>query len=240
MEFVKYHGSGNDFLITETKPHAVAKLCHRRYGVGADGVLFWYKEGNGFRFHIYNADGSEAEMCGNGLRCVAHHIAQREGVQTLVVHSMHRSHLCRVDGARITVDLGAPKRSGDVLDTGVPHFVKEGRSLDDAPFLRRKYNANVTVCEFKDGVAHVRTFERGVEGETYSCGTGAAAAFVFLKEKYQIESVRCIFKSGDILDQKYENDTIFQTGTVTHVYSGALNSNLWYNSSQTLIGASHQ
>lgn len=209
MMFTKYHCAGNDFVITDHMVDVPA-ICHRRYGVGADGVLVY----RGNRFSIFNADGSQAEMCGNGLRCLAHLLSQDFGT-TFILHSMHRSHRCNVHGTTVEVELGVPIWNDAIVDTGVPHYVYEG-DFALAPEYRKKYNANATCIE----ASCIRTFERGVEDETYSCGTGAAAVLAFRNKREGITECQVTFKSGNQLFQRYEGESIFQSAEVHPVFTG--------------------
>lgn len=237
IPFAKYQCAGNDFIVFpeghRVDPSAVPSLCHRRFGIGADGVLTWAPEGEGFRFKIFNPDGSEAEMCGNGLRCIAHCIAQEHGA-TLLVFSQKRRHKCTVKGTVVEVDLGAPKwnhmnvqlESGfpsvDVIDTGVPHAVFMGEGFDTYAEKIRVHPAfspnGVNVTCIENGC--IRTFERGVEGETYSCGTGAAAALAYLHKREGRSEFTASFRRGTTLFQRLENNAIIQSAEVYMVFQG--------------------
>ena len=216
----KWHGAGNDFLVAAerdgTPPEGwsawARHLCDRRFGIGADGLLV-LEESDGISMGYWNADGSAAEMCGNGGRVLAAFLASRESPPASRVRfrSAWGTHEAGVvpDGAdRFTVDLtlpdvprptpisvAAPWGPVDALfvSAGVPHLVVRRRDTPAADLagvpveawggaLRRLSlpggaGANVDFLESEsDGGLRLRTYERGVEGETLACGTGAVAA----------------------------------------------------------------
>ncbi|NOZ02530.1 MAG: diaminopimelate epimerase [Deltaproteobacteria bacterium] len=165
MRFWKYHGTGNDFVLMEAMdgrpgwltPDAVRKVCDRRFGVGADGILLIEKGKNAPHFmRVLNADGSEAEMCGNGIRCVAKHLRERMGVvgETVPIETLAGIKQCTlsIDGdgkvSGVLVGLGAPilerakvplAGSGDVLDLRVSalgrDFTGHGVSMGNPHFV---------------------------------------------------------------------------------------------------------
>ncbi len=212
VPFTKMSGAGNDFLVVEglpgvNYPRLARSICRRTDGVGADGLLVLLPSRRAdFRMRIINADGSEAEMCGNGARCLALYIAARHKPAGLsfVIETLAGPVAARVSGGRAAVCLGRPRGIRlerpltlrgrgihvDELDTGVPHavvFVEDLAAVDVGRIgaAIREHRAfaprgtNVDFVEQLDGdrIA-VRTYERGVEAETRACGTGAAAAAV--------------------------------------------------------------
>ena len=202
--FYKYHGTGNDFIIIdgrnnefELQNEQVRKLCHRRFGIGADGLMIMKNETNyDFGMIYYNADGNPGSMCGNGGRCM---------VQFAYDSGLHKSEYLfkAVDGdhtATIESNKWIDLKMKDVdsietsifsdfiLDTGSPHYVKpvsdarnidvfrEGREIRyNKRFAEAGINVNFVELE-EDGDIFVRTYERGVEDETLSCGTGVTAS----------------------------------------------------------------
>ena len=208
IDFVKMAASGNDFVILKERSLAAGcgslsalarMICDRKFGAGADGMLLLEDEvSGGVRMRIFNSDGSEAEMCGNGARCAA----LFSGRKTVDLHTKAGLVSCRVDGGCVRIRLTAPKGfrggvdlplGGRVLkayfvNTGVPHAVVFVQGLDsiDVDALGRmiRYHkvfspagANVDFAEITGpGALKVRTYERGVEGETLACGTGSTAA----------------------------------------------------------------
>ncbi|MFZ2384954.1 MAG: diaminopimelate epimerase [Candidatus Omnitrophota bacterium] len=208
IPFVKMVASGNDFAVvddgcvsgTSKKLALLARgICDRKFGAGADGVLLLGKMPSGsVRMRIFNADGSEAEMCGNGARCAA----LFSGRKQVDLYTKAGVIACRVDGDRVKIRLTDPGylRSGVnvtldgralrtyFINTGVPHAVIFVQGLDDIDVeslgRRVRYHrvfspagANADFAEITDSAnVKVRTYERGVEGETLACGTGSTAA----------------------------------------------------------------
>lgn len=202
INFYKYQGTGNDFILIDNrvKPvtltnEQVKMACDRRFGVGADGLMLLETEpGYDFKMVYYNSDGNPSSMCGNGGRCITA-FARYLGItgdraRFLAVDGPHESVIGH-DGI-ISLKMHDVKEveSGDgyfYLDTGSPHYVKfvsqvetfnvveEGRKIRNSDRFREQ-GTNVNFIEKKEDVLFVRTYERGVENETYSCGTGVTAA----------------------------------------------------------------
>lgn len=217
VKFKKYSGNGNDFLILESPsspaPDLIKSMCHRQFGVGADGMLLVSQE-DGFdaRMQIFNADGGEAEMCGNGLRCLVTYLDDKDPDKKDVykIKTMNGAYeVVRRNGV-FAVEMSEIKDQGlyDLtlfnefkrafyINTGVPHLifeVHEAKRIDiksRAPQYRfhRMFpqGTNVSFLEVLPGeqVAYVRTYERGVEDETFSCGTGLTACGLALNHWYQ-------------------------------------------------------
>lgn len=219
IKFTKAVASGNDFIIIEKHNHNLPKLaqviCDRKYGIGADGVLILGKSAKAdFSMRIFNPDGSEAEMCGNGLRCAALFSVQRptHSVQKKLIETKAGILETEVTDGRIKVGITAPKRvklniplkinkrtiKVNFIDTGVPHTVifVEGLDKIDLVNVGRQIRfhqrfmprgTNVDFVEILDeNNLKIRTYERGVEAETLACGTGSVATAIIsiLKEKY--------------------------------------------------------
>ena len=208
MHLAKYHGLGNDFLVlldeigaTPADAALARALCDRRTGVGADGLI-WVgppSDGADVSMTLHNADGSRAEMSGNGIRCLAHALARSRGVDAIDVTvatdaGVRRVEVRPTDDARtveVRVDMGdvteasAPELglgAKDVLGASVgnPHAVAlfaERRGLDAAAdgFTSIDRNVEFVLAGPGDGELTMRVVERGV-GETLACGTGACAA----------------------------------------------------------------
>ena len=205
MNFYKYHGTGNDFILIDNRDGAirlnedeVASLCHRRFGIGADGLmLLEQSDGYDFRMVYYNADGRESTMCGNGGRCitafarelgiVSHHarFLAIDGEHTATVHADGLISLHMQDVAEVSL-----KNGFALLNTGSPHYIKwvtdvvhtdvytEGNEIRNrVEFQPAGINVNF-VQVLGENRLLVRTYERGVEDETYSCGTGVTAAAI--------------------------------------------------------------
>ncbi len=208
IEFVKYEGAGNDFILIdnraavfEPRKELIAHLCHRRFGIGADGLMTLSVEGDGrCRMHYYNADGSEGEMCGNGARCFAlfmEHLGLGDRRKAFV--ATDGAHTAEVDvtgSATAQVEVGMIDveaiTDGDgwwFLNTGVPHYVEftdvdavdvcgRGRAIR-RDVVRFPEGTNVNFAErVSEGRLRMRTYERGVEDETLACGTGATAVAI--------------------------------------------------------------
>jgi diaminopimelate epimerase len=221
VRFAKLHGAGNDFLVFDggveaglesSLPPAVAALCHRRFGLGADGVLLLLPgAAREARLVYWNADGSTASFCANGTRCAARFAAERWGWDELLLHTGYAPIPARVRGVQVTLELPAATElsawrslataEGDYrarrLVVGVPHLVVPvdwpdfwDRPLAPlAPALRAHGDlpaggANVNFVRVEPGSElAVRSWERGVEGETLSCGSGdVAVALVGIAE----------------------------------------------------------
>ncbi len=215
--FRKLVAAGNDFVLIDNRAHrfvsqrALAafarKMCERKFGAGADGLLVVERSRRAdFRMRIFNADGSEAEMCGNGARCFALHCAGMKKkkdldltIETLagIVHAQVRAEQVKINlpppkGLKldIPIRIAGLKRKMRVhcIDTGVPHTVVFVQGIDEIDVYAigreiRYHKAfaprgtNVDFVEvLNDHFVEVRTYERGVEGETLACGTGSVAS----------------------------------------------------------------
>ncbi len=216
IPFVKYHGAGNDFILIDfcrncsltPLPSLARRLCDRRHGIGADGLLLLLPSRSAdYRMVILNADGSEPAMCGNGIRCLADYIFKyHNSLFEVAVETQAGIFQCRRVGDEIAVDLGIPtvlhfpiiidEADVYVVNTGVPHavlFVEDleqisvalqGKAIRFHPhFTPGGVNVNFAKV-MENGKVALRTYERGVEAETLACGTGAAAAaFAAMKVK---------------------------------------------------------
>lgn len=206
LHVYKYQGAGNDFVIVDNRrgeadfltPQLINRLCDRRFGVGADGLMtLCHSDAADFEMHYYNADGPEGTMCGNGGRCLVAFAAlmgfRRFEFEACDGH--HRAELlafspdrCTVRLKMIDVDQVQKYEDGWLLETGSTHFVqwvKELASFDVATEGKRlrwdkrfPRGANVNFVEAEPDGLFVRTYERGVEAETWACGTGSTAAAI--------------------------------------------------------------
>lgn len=205
--FNKYHGAGNDFIIIDNRKHIINPsdysffkwLCDRHMGVGADGVmLLGEREGYDFEMRYYNSDGKESTMCGNGGRCIVAY-AKKLGI----IESKARFiapdgvHYARVEGEIVSLgmtDVEPPEivNGNHYLNTGSPHYivpVPDVSKVDVESAGRRLRHSdafapggvNVNFVEYDGDRIIVRTYERGVEAETLSCGTGVTAAAISYK-----------------------------------------------------------
>lgn len=256
INFYKYQGTGNDFIILDNREgvygdltrEQVNHLCNRRFGIGADGLMLLNtKSEYDFEMVYYNADGGESSMCGNGGRCLVK-FAYDIGIRKSVYHflAVDGEHEAEIDTDGI-VSLRMKNVSdirvshGDfILDTGSPHYVKlipdvmkydvlrKGRELRySTPFAEQGINVNY-VEQTKDDEIIVRTYERGVEDETYSCGTGVtAAALVCYHNENGFNDVTVHTKGGKLTveydrldDDHYEN--IWLCGPAEKVFEGMI------------------
>lgn len=208
QRFYKYQGAGNDFIMIDNRTQTfsptteyVATLCHRRTGIGADGLILLENDKQQlFRMRYFNSDGGEATMCGNGGRCIAlfaHHLGIGGLLKTFNgVDGVHQAEILSADATQGEVrlqmiDVHDPEIHPDYLflNTGSPHyvtFIPDVRAIDvfhEGTKIRRSAQfapiggTNVNFVEIlSDGHIRIRTFERGVEDETLACGTGATAS----------------------------------------------------------------
>jgi len=255
--FYKYQGAGNDFILIDNRlqqfdhhqPELIARLCDRRFGIGGDGIMFLQvKKAFDFEMVYYNADGKPSSMCGNGGRCIVAFarflgLIEKE-TNFLAVDGPHYAKISEsgdwVSLQMINVD--TINRDGDafVLNTGSPHYVALAENLEhknvyqDGFVIRnnpvyQQDGININFVEpVKDGY-FVRTFERGVEDETYACGTGVTAvALAMAKHKNQTGTVFTPIKvlGGDLSVKFNYNGTtfsdIFLEGPAVQVFSGEI------------------
>jgi diaminopimelate epimerase len=241
--FSKMNGAGNDFLVFDGISQKVnlslsqrRTLCRRGHSIGADGLIILEKPKspqNHFRMRYYNANGQEADMCGNGARCAArfafeNNIAPmrmtfetRAGEQNARVLANGRVQLSMPPPAQVTPNttLKCDSRSflGLFVNTGVPHFVTPVHNLstlnvnDAAPPLRHHKtfgkggaNINFVTVVGKNKLA-IRTFERGIEGETLACGTGTVAAALWAHDVHNFSSPVTVKTCGGILSVKFQH-----------------------------------
>ena len=225
--------SGNDFVVARLKAEnqflrtLARKVCDRKLGIGADGLLILEKSKRAsLKMRIFNADGSEAKMCGNGARC----IALLTGKKKVSIETKAGIIVSEVIGNVVKVKLTAPKgikldiplkvrRSMRInfINTGVPHVVIFTEGVDKfdiiglARFIRyhKRFapaGTNVNFVEVLDKDAiKVRTYERGVEDETFSCGTGSvASSLVFALKKCAARKIYVHTKGGEVLKVYFE------------------------------------
>lgn len=206
IPFFKYQGTGNDFVILDNRSNEydnfsekqIKKICNRKFGIGADGLLLLnVKEGYDFEMVYYNADGKKSSMCGNGGRCLVK-FAHDLGIHKYTYHFIaadgeHEAEIDNQGAIRLRMqDIKDVQEHGSyaVLNTGSPHYVKfvsnlesinvedTGRDIRNSkPYKDEGINVNF-VENIGADMIFVRTYERGVEGETLSCGTGVTAAAV--------------------------------------------------------------
>ena len=257
MKFFKMHGIGNDFILfipyskeqsSFTRP-LIRKLCHRHSGIGADGVILILPtrhKGNDFRMRIFNADGSEAEMCGNGIRCLGklvyeHGLASKKNliIETLSGNISVKLIIKNNKVAKVSVTLPAPSSVRKIsaskikVTLGNPHcvvFINEDVSkfpvAKYGPLLERHrlfpQRTNVEFVRVKNkGAIDMRVWERGV-GETLACGTGACAAVMagIATSKLRTANVKVNLPGGILEISKLRNGKICLTGPAEMVFEG--------------------
>jgi len=244
MEFYKYSGSGNDFLIFDNRddslvitPSQVREICARREGVGADGIIFLNtsKQGHDFSMRIWNADGSEAEMCGNGSRCVVHFantvLKVKEDTKYVfdTMNGVYEGEIVGVNEVKIKMtelyDVEAinvsdfSAKAGMYLNTGVPHTCLQVSSVEDVKVesfgrvirndVRFPAGTNVDffeIVDMKQQVIKLRVYERGVEAETLCCGTGVMATAVTCAKLYGWTGEVKVHAKGGLLKAIVDKD----------------------------------
>jgi diaminopimelate epimerase len=257
--FYKYQGTGNDFIIFDNRKNEydgitnsqVKKLCDRRFGIGADGLMLLNaKPGYDFEMVYYNADGNPSTMCGNGGRCMvrfAYHMGIHKYTYTfLAVDGAHEAEIDNNNIIRLKmndVNEVDEHSSFAVLNTGSPHFVKYATEVDNIDVLQTgreiRYskrfaaegiNVNFVETTGEDSIL-VRTYERGVEDETLSCGTGVtAAALMSAHNPRGFNRVEVKTPGGNLsveytkIDEKHFNN-IWLCGPAELVYKGELQLN---------------
>tara|TARA_B100000900_G_scaffold63080_1_gene48569 strand:- start:1295 stop:2080 length:786 start_codon:yes stop_codon:yes gene_type:complete len=258
VNFFKYQATGNDFVIinnltnifNKNDTKLIARLCNRRFGIGADGLILLESSSDfDFKMIYFNADGRESSMCGNGGRCIVA-FARRMGIikDTAVFAAVDGQHEAKIEATQISlkmqdVKLIENKGGGIILDTGSPHYVSmckdlgnlnvqiEGAKIrNNSLFLENGINVNFVDPIDSENFA-IRTYERGVEGETLSCGTGATAVAIAMHASQKTNSncitlqtqggdleVRFRFKHASYID-------IWLRGSVNYVYEGSFEHN---------------
>lgn len=253
MDFYKFDGAGNDFVVVDNRKgkcnlgtDEIARICHRRYGVGADGLMTLESAPVGYDFEMcyYNSDGRLGSMCGNGGRCIAAfanmlglgsklHFLGYDGphdAEIITWDNEQRQGIVRLGMRSVDVATVREVADGCFLDTGSPHYVQRVEDLEHFDVVgegRRLRNrtdlfpegTNVDFIEtLPDGKLYVRTFERGVEDETWACGTGVTACAI-VTGNHNIVARGGNFKVDfDITDAAYEN--VCLTGPVSLNFIG--------------------
>ena len=272
IEFAKMHGNGNDFVVFDEferevvpeseKREFVKAVCDRRFGVGGDGAIFIQRsEVADVRFRYFNSDGSEAEMCGNGIRCFARLAFERGYVgEKFRAETLAGIKELEVAGDTVKVDMGVVRFAPDEIpavgemegsvwcaeidgwrvyaaNSGVPHAVvflecEELERLDISVARKIRYSdlfpegANVNFACLDGDVIRVRTYERGVEGETLSCGTGSVsvAAIAYMLGMTG-NRVRVLTRGGELLIELQRDKgglRAYMTGRAVKVFEGRL------------------
>lgn len=258
VEFFKYQGTGNDFVILDNREgrwdklseKTVNHLCDRRFGIGADGLMLLNTQAPyDFGMKYYNSDGRESSMCGNGGRCLvafAHKMGIVQEEYTFeAIDGLHRAQV--LEGGEVRLEMMLPQHMRCIdsetwwIDTGSPHFV-QFRTDDwnswDVYGLGKKVRyseefapngTNVNFAQALDDYSLVvRTYERGVENETLSCGTGVtAAAYLYLhKQDQETGLVKVRTRGGrlriGVTGKGTKEEKVYLQGPATFVYKGEI------------------
>lgn len=260
VDFFKMSGTGNDFIVLDNRQHQYkttdtpvwVKICQRRTGIGADGVLLFNQAKdpkNDFSMSIINADGSVGEMCANGARCLlffAHHILKLKSFSQYNFETLNGVYSGEVgeyevklrmteifDVQKIKLDGMGPFKHSFYVNTGVPHSLfevknldhfnvyEEGKRIRHHPLFSKGCNVNfferLGPRELK-----LRTFERGVEDETLSCGTGVTAAGIMAQKILGIENELVVKTRGGTLKVLFDKNLehVHLCGPVEMVFIG--------------------
>jgi len=255
LHFLKYQGTGNDFIIADNRNREISltttqihQLCNRRFGIGADGLMLLNeKAGFDFEMKYYNADGKEGSMCGNGGRCMtkfAYHLGiHKDRYRFLASDGVHEAEI-DTDGIvslKMKDVKSIKKFHGDyILDTGSPHYIKMINDVMDFDVFKKgseirhskEFEEEGINVNFVEQLAEpdkiiVRTYERGVEDETFSCGTGVtAAALVCYHNENGFNEVEVKTLGGHLSvefdrldDSRYEN--IWLCGPAEKIFEGS-------------------
>lgn len=255
IAFEKYHGTGNDFIAIDNrngahnglKTETIQRWCRRRFGIGSDGLMLIQESKTAdFEMVFFNPDGSKS-LCGNGSRCAVVFAKKlglaRQSGTFLTTDGLHAYRILDNDVVAIQMrDVGRPVkvRKHRFLDTGSPHLVvkskdvdqvnvlKHGRRLRHLPAFEDRGGTNVNfAAPLGENEIGVRTYERGVEAETLSCGTGVTAVALALASDGITGSPVKVHTHGGVLQVEFVQteegfEGVWLTGPVSHVYSGEI------------------
>lgn len=254
FNFHKYQGTGNDFIMIDDRNQQfpssdkalIALCCHRRFGIGADGlILVQHSDEADFKMVYFNADGRESTLCGNGARCTVAFASTLGIIETSTtfeaIDGMHTATLTSAGEVALRMHDVLEIFSADshtFLDTGSPHHIEEVTDLDQFPVVEKgrtiRYGApyfeegsNVNFVEQQAAASFaIRTYERGVEDETLSCGTGATAVAIAMhhNKKTAANTVKIIVEGGELnVSFQPKGNTYTQIdliGPANYVYAG--------------------
>ncbi len=228
-----------------------SRLCKRRWSIGADGLILMEKSKKAdLRMRYFNSDGLEADMCGNAARCAANwaFLKNRVSCKNFLIETVKACLRARIgENFAVSVEMPLPAdftepgildenhwEEGGMIDTGVPHYVIFTSNVDNVDVARfgRKYRfhkafssgTNVNFVQIKDDLLFVRTYERGVEKETLSCGTGCVASAVIAYKKYGRNSPVPVQTPGGMLTVAFDSslENILLTGEAVVVFEGRI------------------
>ena len=254
LEFYKYQGTGNDFVVIDDRIHQfdetdeqkIRTICDRRKGIGADGLMLLRNHADAdFEMLYFNADGKEGSMCGNGGRCLvdfAHYLGIIEDDCTFIaIDGFHEAKWTKESVALKMIDVSEVEVNEDFvyLNTGSPHYVQFVKELENHPVFEQgksiRYNerfkqngTNVNFVEKQGSACAVRTYERGVENETLSCGTGVTAVAIAAHETDKnLENPLSVSVLGGVLKVSFEEvngvyKNIWLIGPAKKVFKGSM------------------
>jgi diaminopimelate epimerase len=257
IPFSKYQGTGNDFILIDDRFNRIdlsgakiKSLCDRKFGIGADGLILLQNDSDSdFRMTYYNSDGNESSMCGNGGRCITA-FAKKLGIinQTTCFNAVDGIHEANCNDTSVSLgmkNVSSIEKFPDYffLDTGSPHVVKFIDDIDSFAVVEEakkirfspKFSSigtNVNFVQMVNNKLLVRTYERGVEGETLSCGTGVTASALVAHHRGLIQRNNIVIQTpgGElsvqfVMTNPQHYEKIFLTGPATFVFEGWLELN---------------
>lgn len=257
LTFYKYEGTGNDFILLDDRENSfdhhnsklIAHLCDRRFGIGADGLMMLRnKQGYDFEMVYFNSDGNPSSMCGNGGRCISRFAndigaVKKNEVNFLAIDGEHTA-IIGPETVKLKMNDVREIESGNdffYLSTGSPHYVKfttnvpdfdvvaEGKKIRNSDRFKKE-GTNVNFVEKDNAGIFVRTYERGVEDETLSCGTGVtASALAAALKGIATSSEKCLVHTrGGNLSVHFKREgnnftNVWLEGPATFVFKGEIN-----------------
>ena len=253
INFTKYEGNGNDFIIIDDRKEEfsednvlmISKLCDRKFGIGADGLILLRKHKvYDFQMIYFNSDGNESSMCGNGGRCLVSYALQLDiDLKTNSFLAIDGVHKFKVVDNEIYLKMKdvkdiVVKNGYNFLDTGSPHVVQIVENVDEINVydqgkkimneFQEMNGVNVNFVSFNNDIIKCRTFERGVENETLSCGTGVVAVALYIFKKKKISDNKIIVSTkGGSLSVSFKNDgnsfrEIWLKGDINKIFDGLI------------------
>ena len=254
FSFTKYQGTGNDFIMVDCisikdfklDNEQIADLCDRRFGIGADGIILISEHPTlDFKMTYYNSDGTQS-FCGNGARCAVH-FAKSLGLfkNKAIFEAIDGLHVASIKNDQVSIKMNKVEtyqkdNTAFIINTGSPHYVKFTADVDEENIVEygkeirysakyKKEGINVNLVEvLANNHVEMLTYERGVEDETHSCGTGATAVAIAYALVLDIDSIdlKITVKGGE-LNVKAERyletfDDIYLNGPATKVFEGEI------------------
>ncbi len=253
LTFYKYQGAGNDFVMIDNRARVMDTsntslinfLCDRRLGIGADGLICLENADNfDFKMRYFNADGNESTMCGNGGRCIVAFAKYltiiNESAHFIAIDGEHKANIIKeevslgmqdvsdiqITNTHLFLNSGSPHHVTFVDDVNTVNVKKEGAKIrNGAPYYKEGTNVNF-VTQMDENIFNVRTYERGVEDETLSCGTGVTAVAIAAHKSGKTKNNTVILKTrgGDLkVSFNFKNDVytqVFLKGPAVQVFKG--------------------